>query len=124
MASLCAVRCFCGREIQRAYTRFRELQESGKTIKEALDECGLPTSSPFVGPDEKDPTPPPVCCRAWLMSNVDLTGRHNVLQRIVRWADGSVSATHRQVALQQLGGRASIAASAAPASHTTTPTKS
>jgi DNA-directed RNA polymerase subunit N (RpoN/RPB10) len=88
--SLCAVRCTCGREIQSAYTRFRQLQKQGVSTRESLDQCGLPTCSPFgtVEDSKVAPTPPPVCCRGTLLATVDLTARHNVLQRIVRWAEG------------------------------------
>jgi DNA-directed RNA polymerase subunit N (RpoN/RPB10) len=88
--SLCAVRCSCGREIQSSYTRYRELQKQGMSHKDALDRCGLPTCAPFgsVEDSRAAPTPPPVCCRGVLLATIDLTARHNVLERIVRWAEG------------------------------------
>jgi DNA-directed RNA polymerase subunit N (RpoN/RPB10) len=89
-ASLGPVRCFCGREIQRSLTRFERLRAAGATIKDALDGCGLPLGCPFrsEADRQKAPTPPPACCRALIMANVDHSDQHSLYQFAVAHGEG------------------------------------
>ena len=92
--NLCPVRCFCGQQAQSHYTTYCQLVRSGKTIKQALDTCGLPMSSPFAPPlGDKNwyLTPPSICCRALMMCNSDLSTQHNIYQSVVRWAEGDAA---------------------------------
>jgi DNA-directed RNA polymerase subunit N (RpoN/RPB10) len=82
------VRCLvCGQVLVEYRHRYEKLLNSGKTIKEALDQCGLPTSTPFE--QKHQITPPPLCCRANLMTSLNLTETHGMYQRIIKWAEGS-----------------------------------
>jgi DNA-directed RNA polymerase subunit N (RpoN/RPB10) len=89
-ASLGPVRCWCGREIQRALTRYERLRAAGASIKDALDSCGFPMGCPFRSEADrcKAPTPPPACCRALIMANVDHYDQHSLYQFAVSHGEG------------------------------------
>jgi DNA-directed RNA polymerase subunit N (RpoN/RPB10) len=104
----CPVRCFCGHEIQSAYTRYGELLDAGLSVKDALDACGAPRASPFAPPagsPNSYVTPPSVCCRALLMCTSDLSSTHNVYQSAVLWAEGETAAAKKGDAPAPLGAR-------------------
>lgn len=83
----CVVRCLsCNREIQSKYTVYLQLLKEGKTMREALDGCGLPTGTAFQSSGEI--TPPPTCCRAIFMATCDLTEQHTMYQSAIRWGEG------------------------------------
>lgn len=95
VSRVCPVRCFCGHEVQSCYTRYCAELRGGATVAEALDRSGVPNSSPFAplpGAPGAYASPPNVCCRAMLMCNSDLSEQHNLLQLVVRWAEGDGSA--------------------------------
>ena len=72
---LCPLQCWCGEETQSCYSRYCTKIQAGATMKEALDTCGLPTSTAFAPPKTSPDyyiTPVPTCCRAMLMCTSDL----------------------------------------------------
>lgn len=96
VSNQCPVRCFCGNEIQTAYSNYCRKLKSGQvaSLAEALNSCGLPMSSPFappLGTANSYVSPPSLCCRAMLMCNSDLSTQHNIYQSIVRWAEGDAA---------------------------------
>jgi DNA-directed RNA polymerase subunit N (RpoN/RPB10) len=94
VSNLCPVRCFCGNEIQSAYSSYCKTLRAGGTIADALNNSGLPMSSPFAPPagaPNSYVSPPSICCRAVLMCNSDLSTQHNIYQSIVRWAEGEAA---------------------------------
>lgn len=114
---MCPVRCFCGTEIQSKYAIFCEKLRSGSTVLEALDGCGLPSSSPFApskssAKEEFYVSPPAICCRAMMMANSDRVSEHNLLQSVVRWAEGDAA-----VGTSSAAATAAAAAAAATARH-------
>lgn len=85
---LCPVRCFCGAELQSKYTVYWQRIREGKSIKQALDECGVAMSSPFCAPNDTSfVSPPNVCCRATIMANSDLSTEHNMYQWFAHWGE-------------------------------------
>jgi len=51
------IRCFtCGKPVAQDWEKFKEMTESGKSVKEVLDELGYTR----------------VCCRRMFLSNVEL----------------------------------------------------
>lgn len=93
-SGMCPVRCFCGAEIQSKYSVYCSKIRSGKTVLEALNSCGLGDKSPFappIGSADSFVSPPSICCRAMMMANSDLVDEHNLLQAVVRWAEGDAA---------------------------------
>lgn len=76
------VRCPCGQVIAWAANRFHELRKQGKSQKEALDQCGIPTQSPLI-----EGAPASECCRAYIMCSVDLTSSHLMYREVSQYAE-------------------------------------
>jgi DNA-directed RNA polymerase subunit N (RpoN/RPB10) len=90
-------RCVCGRVIGHFGIKYYQLKSQGKTEREALEQCGLPTCSMFqkrgsgADGDAGGPTPPSACCRARLITAYDPNPSHTIYQHAIASGEGLAS---------------------------------
>jgi len=82
LGMIAPVRCPCGQVIAPAANEYLRLIRSGRTKKEALENCGLPTRSPLL-----QQAPASECCNAYLMCYIDSTPIHMMYHEVAQIAE-------------------------------------